>query len=643
MRKLVLKCGLALGDIVMLTAAIRDLHHSYPGAFLTDVRTFYPELWESNPYLTPLRETDPGVDTIECSYSLINHANRLPYHCLQGFIEFLNRRLRLAIRLTALRGDVHLSARERSWFSQVHEVTRRDLPFWIVSAGGKYDVTVKWWESRRYQDVIAHFRGKIQFVQVGLPGHHHPKLEGVIDLRGQTNTRELVRLVFHADGVLCPVTGLMHLAAAVPSKRGPRFSRACVVVAGGREPAHWESYPGHQFIHTIGALGCCRSAGCWRDRAVPLRDADKRDRPGCRCTNLMGELPRCMDLIQPAEVIRRIDWYYAGRVLRPLNRSELAAAECGIAATRDNNFDRQPLNLHSAGRACDAFVATIPAYPPERFHGRGIVICGGGLRYFPGAWVCIRILRRLGCHLPIQLWHLGPTEVDAQMRGLLAPFGVECVDALAVQKVFPARRLHGWAIKPFALLHSRFRQVLFLDADNLPVTNPEFLLDDERFLTRGAIFWPDYNRCGREKSRTIWRSCGLRPPDEREFETGQMAVDKAKCWRALCLALWFNEQADLYYRYLHGDKETFHLAFRKLRQSYALVPTPIHSLERTMCQHDFAGQRLFQHRNRDKWDYLLCNHRIKDFWLEPECLQYPRRIAPGLGRVLQPNKGGGAG
>ena len=44
MKKLILKCSLSSGDIVMLTAAVRDLHYWYPGQFQTDLRTFCPEL-----------------------------------------------------------------------------------------------------------------------------------------------------------------------------------------------------------------------------------------------------------------------------------------------------------------------------------------------------------------------------------------------------------------------------------------------------------------------------------------------------------------------------------------------------------------------------------------------------------------------
>ena len=47
---------------------------------------------------------------------------------------------------------------------------------------------------------------------------------------------ELMTSVYHADGVLCPVTLLMHLAAAVEPRPGAKMARACVVVAGGADP-----------------------------------------------------------------------------------------------------------------------------------------------------------------------------------------------------------------------------------------------------------------------------------------------------------------------------------------------------------------------------------------------------------------------
>lgn len=625
MRKLILRCGLALGDTVMLTTAVRDLHYWYPGRFLTDVRTFYPELWENNPNITRLSEKDSGVEEMECTYPLINQANKAPYHCLQGFIEFLNERLRLSIKPTVFKGDIHFTEREKSWHSQVYELTKEDTPFWIIGAGGKYDVTIKWWDSRRYQEVVNYFRGRIQFVQVGHVGHHHPRLEGVIDLRGKTNLRELLRLVHHAQGVLCSITSLMHLAAAVETRPGrPRY-RACVVVAGGREPAHWEAYPGHQFIHVNGALKCCAIGGCWRDRTFRLGDGDKRDKDDCLCVDTVGRLPRCMDMISAEEVIRRIELFYANGALRFLTARQQAAAQRGISSTANNPFDQEPLHIRNAGMSCDQYIETIAEYP-NRFEGRGIVICGGGIRYFTNAWVCIHMLRRLGCRLPVQLWHLGSKELNEEMRSLIAPLGVECVDAHRLRRKFPARLVHGWVLKPYAIVHCPFREILLLDADNVPVVNPEFLFETAQFRETGAIFWPDYFYKPNKKATAIWRSCGLRRPSEPEFETGQIVVDKKRCWRVLQLSMWFNENSDFYYRHIHGDKETFHLAFRKLCQPYALVPTKIQALEGTMCQHDFEGRRILQHRNMDKWDIMMCNRRVKDFWLEAECVDYVRRL-----------------
>ena len=113
----------------MLTAAVRDLHRCHPGEFLTDVRTPCPDLWLNNPHLTALNEGDHEVQVVECHYPLIDLANEAPYHCLHGFIAFLNETLGLTIRPTVFAGDIHLSELEKHWHSQVREVTRRDLPF----------------------------------------------------------------------------------------------------------------------------------------------------------------------------------------------------------------------------------------------------------------------------------------------------------------------------------------------------------------------------------------------------------------------------------------------------------------------------------------------------------------------------------
>lgn len=618
MRKLLLRCNLSLGDIVMLTAAVRDLHLNYPGQFLTGVRSHFPTLWANNPYVAQLDERDADVESIDCAYPLINQCNRLPYHCLHGFSQFLSDRLGLKITPTAFRGDIHISDLEKSWMSQIHELTNEDTPFWILDAGGKFDVTIKWWSAKRYQEIIDYFRGKIQFVQVGATGHYHPKLEGVIDLRGKTKIRQLVRLVYHAQGVLCPVTSLMHLAAAIEFKDNKHIRRPCVVIAGAREPAHWEAYPNHQFIHTNGMLPCAERGGCWKARVVPLHDGDERDKN--LCLNVTDEqLPRCMDLITAEDVIRRIELYFKGGAMEYLTPEQAKAAETVVIKQAQERPEAEMLNPLTALPKAHEFIHSIKPYP-KSYEGRGIVICAGGRKYLTTAWVCINMLRDLKCQLPIQVWYLGEKEMDPHMRDLLSGQGVECVDGLEIRKKNPARILQGWQLKCYAVLHSPFKEVLSLDADNVPVVEPSFLFDTPEFTQTGAIFWPDYGRLA--PTRSIWKFCGVPYQDEPEFESGQMVYDKERTWRALCLAMWYNEHSDFFYHYIHGDKDTFHMAFRKLNVPYAMPQRPIERLPGVMCQHDFQGRRIFQHRNLAKWQFNGANKRIPGFLFEERCLDF---------------------
>ena len=112
-RRLVLTCTLSPGDIVMMTAAVRDLHLAYPGMFQTDVRTSAGQLWENNPYLTPLSTAEAGVEVIPMEYDLIQQSNEGPHHFIHGYIRHLELVLDLRIPVTQFRGDIHLSDLEK--------------------------------------------------------------------------------------------------------------------------------------------------------------------------------------------------------------------------------------------------------------------------------------------------------------------------------------------------------------------------------------------------------------------------------------------------------------------------------------------------------------------------------------------------
>ncbi len=170
------------------------------------------------------------------------------------------------------------------------------------------------------------------------------------------------------------------------------------------------------------------------------------------------------------------------------------------------------------------------------------------------------------------------------------------------------------------LLHCRFAEALLIDADNAPIRDPSFLFEEPEYRKKGAIFWPDFWRLAEDN--LIWRVMGVPYREEPAFESGQIVVDKRKCWKALRLAAHLNEHSAWYYRFLHGDKDTFHLAWARLGQPYAMPGKRLEALEATMCQHDFQGRRLFQHRNSDKWRLDGSNRVIPGFQHEPLCRQF---------------------
>jgi len=273
----------------------------------------------------------------------------------------------------------------------------------------------------------------------------------------------------------------------------------------------------------------------------------------------------------------------------------------------------------------DQFLRSIPAFPEHRFQGRGIVLCGGGTVYFPCIWVCIRMLRSFGCTLPIELWYRGPREMTDEMKALLEPYDVVCRDSFAVAREFPVRRLDGWELKPYAILNSRFAEVLYIDADNVVVRNPEFLFDTVLYADTGALFWQDLPNDTSALSYlkdNAWDLLDLPFRDEPPFESGQLLVDKRRCWRPLQLTLHLNEHSDYYYTAFFGDKDTFHLAWRKVEQEYSLNPhvPGVLSAQRALVQFDPDGKRLFQHRCNAKWTITERNLRIPGFLYEEECL-----------------------
>lgn len=298
---LVLKSDLCPGDICTMTAAIKSLHVSYPDEFLTDVRTPHPAIWDFNPYITPLKEDNSNV--INLGYPLIHTSGQTSNCFLRGYTHDLGGKIGRPLELCTNKPDLYISGDEKQWISQVEEIVKKPVRIMgLVNAGGKSDFITKIAPTKLYRDIINETCSRIQWIQIGVKEHDHPVMDNCINLIGKTDLRQLIRLVYHTNLVLCPVTLLQHLSAA--------FEKPAVIIAGGREGTTWiSSYPKQHIFHSVGSLCCCKDNGCWKSRVVALNDGDKKDESLCEQPVKLGEkfYPRCLTLIKPQEVVLTIE------------------------------------------------------------------------------------------------------------------------------------------------------------------------------------------------------------------------------------------------------------------------------------------------------------------------------------------------
>jgi len=311
-KRVLLKAFGYLGDEVVFTGVVRELKRETGWQFR--VITDRPDLWVGNPHIEGIGEAEGEDQVLKENHCPPYHQmNHVPLHFLEQFLRNVRDALGLTgtYRVSKFAGEVMPTPEEM--LSPPFDLPPR---YWIIVAGWKQGVPAKAWPTSFYQEVVDTLQGRIQFVQSGIRESWHPPLRHVTNVVGKTTLRQLIRLIFHAEGVLCPITSIMHLAAAIPAAPLSGFAiRPCVVVAGGRESPHYINYPLHRVISTVGQLDCCAAGACGKSHFGP----GHCPLPTAVDTEL---IPKCMTLIEPRDVVAAIEFYYRGRAALPPDGNE---------------------------------------------------------------------------------------------------------------------------------------------------------------------------------------------------------------------------------------------------------------------------------------------------------------------------------
>ncbi|KIW63747.1 hypothetical protein PV04_08726 [Phialophora macrospora] len=213
--------------------------------------------------------------------------------------------------------------------------------------------------------------------------------------------------------------------------------------------------------------------------------------------------------------------------------------------------------------------------------GRGIVLTAGDDQA-PFLLTTIPTFRNLGCDLPIEIMYLGDSDLSEDYRSDLESLDGVVTRDIAQMVNDEGWKLAGWAAKPFAILHSSFREVIFIDADSLFFVNPSTLFDDPGYQKTGALFFRDRLIMPEKKKR--WLQQILPKPISRQVkqsrmwtgdsghmqESGVVVVDKWRHFIALLFVTRMNgpdrdgnkdEGRVGVYDMVYGDKETFWLGW----------------------------------------------------------------------------------
>jgi len=173
-------------------------------------------------------------------------------------------------------------------------------------------------------------------------------------------------------------------------------------------------------------------------------------------------------------------------------------------------------------------------------------------------------------------------------------------------------------MKAVALFHSSFEEILMMDADNLPASDPTYLFNTEEFLATGNLYWHDFSTDPHWIKPEFMALFGLTmQAGEYELEAGQVVLDKRRCWLSLLVYQYMNTHFQYFYRRMYGDKDTHRLAFKITGQPISVSKRHPESIGRfvassvgprfcgdTMLHLDAKGMPLFLHRTLSDFEAL---------------------------------------
>ncbi|CEL01655.1 hypothetical protein ASPCAL01235 [Aspergillus calidoustus] len=252
---------------------------------------------------------------------------------------------------------------------------------------------------------------------------------------------------------------------------------------------------------------------------------------------------------------------------------------------RPEMLDMLPEEVEEMRNAHFKFVDAIKTAAPRLHYipnTRGIVSTAGG-SYLPVLVISLRMLRRTGSELPVEVFLANEEEYEPYVCDVVLPsLNARCVILSRILSAAPnVVEIEKYQFKLFAMLFSSFEEVLFLDADSFPILQPDPLFTSEPFKSRNMVTWPDFwastvSSYYYEIAAQPAPHLGIWP--RQSTESGEVLISKKTHAKTLLLSMYYNLWGPNYYYPLlsqgaagEGDKETFVAAAIAVDEPYYQV------------------------------------------------------------------------
>lgn len=236
-----------------------------------------------------------------------------------------------------------------------------------------------------------------------------------------------------------------------------------------------------------------------------------------------------------------------------------------------------------------------PAHTPGT---RGLVSTAGD-SYFPVFLSSLRMLRRTGSTLPVEVYMKDSSEYEKQICDKVLPeLNARC---MVLSDVVGKESIAHFQLKIFAILFSSFEDIIWMDADCFPLHNPEVLLDSEPFTSTGLVAWPDFWQSTASPLYFKISRQQVPPMTARQSsETGVILVSKKTHLVTLLLSAYYNYYGPSHYFGLlsqggpgEGDKETFIHAASAVDEPFYTVSENVQAIGH-LKPGDLSGSAMVQ-------------------------------------------------